>query len=72
MNQSLVRHSQQMLDRAKREKKFIVTVAVNGKPIKDGSCTVQALTDLRTAQRALRFATKLLRKRTAAQPKEKP
>jgi hypothetical protein len=57
---SNVRYEKKMRDRAKREKKFLVTVAVDGREVRDDSCTVQVLADLKLAKRMANLAVELL------------
>jgi len=61
---SNVRYEQQLRNRAKREKLFLVTVNVDGKAIGDDCCTVQRVADLKLAQQVCHFALQLLNKET--------
>jgi hypothetical protein len=58
----LVRYEKPMRERAKAERKFLVTVAIDGRPAGDDSCTVQCLADLPTAKRIAAIAVQLLNK----------
>ena len=58
----IVRYQQKMRDRAVREKKWLVTVSVSGKHLKDDSVTVQALVDLPKAKELHDIALGLLKK----------
>lgn len=60
---SVVSYRKDMITRAKTEKKWMVTVSVNGKHLGDDSCSVQALVDLRMARRLTKLALFLLRGR---------
>jgi hypothetical protein len=57
---SNVRYEKPMRERAKREKKFLVTVAVDGRQAGDDSCTVQRVADLQLARRIANLALELL------------
>jgi hypothetical protein len=59
---TMVHYKKEMLDRAKSEKKFLVTVSVNGRHIKDDSCTVQAVVGVDEAKRLTEIAIGLLGK----------
>ena len=56
-----VRYEKQLRERAKHQKLFLVTVSVDGKPIGDGSCTVQRTADLQLARRICKLAISLMR-----------
>jgi hypothetical protein len=62
MSSSRVRYKKKMRDRAILDRKFLVTVSVNGKHLRDDSCTVQALVDLAEAKRLTKVAVALLKK----------
>ncbi len=57
---SIVRYEKEMRERAKREKKFLVTVSVDGKHLKDDSCRVQFLADIPRAREIAAYALGLL------------
>ena len=64
-----VRYQQNMRDRAKTERRWLVTIAVDGKHLGDDSCCVQALVDLETAKRISAISVDLLTsKKGAVQP----
>ncbi len=54
------RYEKKMIDRAIAEKKWLVTVAVYGKHLKDDSVCVQAGVDLKEAKKLARLAVRLL------------
>ena len=56
-----VRYDKTLRERAKTERKFLVTVAVDGRQIGDDSCTVQMLADLKLAQRIGKLVLDLLK-----------
>jgi hypothetical protein len=61
-----VHYETAMRERAKREKKFLVTINVDGREAGDDSCTVQRLADLDTAQHLTKLAVELLKPRHAS------
>jgi len=66
-----VRYSQDLRDRAKREKRFLITVSVDGRELGDGSCTIQRIADLKMARRVVKYAIALMKSgRTGGEPKE--
>ena len=56
-----VRYEKKMRDRAIAEKKWLVTVSLDGRHLKDDSCCVQALVELKKAKELARIAVGLLR-----------
>ena len=54
------RYPKGMKDRAKLEGKFLLTVAVDGNHLKDGSCSAQLLVDLPTAQKYADIVVELM------------
>ncbi|HEX5315338.1 MAG TPA: hypothetical protein VFX22_01710, partial [Candidatus Kapabacteria bacterium] len=56
-----VRYEKKMRERAILDKKWLVTVSVYGKHLRDDSCTVQASVDLATAKRLTKIALGLLK-----------
>ena len=61
-----VRYEKSMRERAKAQKKSLVTVAVDGREAGDDSCTVQLIANTKLAQRIAKLALELLNT-----PKEK-
>jgi hypothetical protein len=57
-----VRYEKDQRERAIREKKFLVTIAVNGKHIGDDSMCIQGLADLEFAKRLSNIGLEFLRK----------
>ena len=54
-----VRYEKAMRQRAIDEKKFLVTIDVNGRPIKDDSCCIQRVADVSMAKEIYNFALKI-------------
>lgn len=57
----MVRYEKKMRDRAKTRKRWLATISVDGKHLKDDSCTVQGLVDLAMAKRLTKMAMELLK-----------
>lgn len=62
-------YNQDLCDRAKREKLFLVTLAIDGRLIGDDSMTVQTAVDLKLAKRLLKIGLWLLNRRKSADVK---
>jgi hypothetical protein len=61
-NGRMVHYEKAMRERAAREKKFLVTISIEGKHLKDDSCTVQALADLPKAKELTKIALELFKR----------
>jgi len=57
----MVHYDKALRERAKQQKKFLVTISVDGKEIGDDSCTVQRCADLKMARRVTGLALELLK-----------
>ena len=68
----MVRYEKSMRERAVRERKYLITVSVDGHHLKDGSVTVQGPADLKTAKRFHALALELFnRSRVKAEELER-
>lgn len=65
-----VRYEKQHREKAKREKKWLVTVEVNGKHLRDDSMCVQGCVDLEFAKRVRDFGLEMFRKPKNKGPKQ--
>ena len=58
-----VRYSKDHRERAKQKKCFLITVSVDGREARDGSCTVQRVANLKMAREVAKYAMEILRRK---------
>ena len=68
MSRKNVHYEAPMRERAARERKWLFTISVDGKHLKDDSMTVQGLADLRMAKRLTRVGLAVMQHGRKARP----